>query len=151
MSGNEIRHTQRVTDDEVGLVRERVLHALSDVYDPCCREKGISVVDMGLLENVEVDGGRASIEVVLTTGWCPFVVPLLEAIRERAATVPGVDTADVEVSWQRPWTTDRLSEDARRKLRFLPDPASVDRDAYVATHLTRSSSSPPTSGARHDR
>lgn len=95
---------------------------------------------MGLLENVRVDRGRARLEIVLTTGWCPFVVPLLEAIRERVASVPGVDTADVQVSWERPWTTDRLSPDARRKLRFLPDPANVDRDAYVAARL------PPPSG-----
>ena len=42
--------------------------------------------------------------------------------------------ADVDVVWDEPWTTDRLSEDARRKLRFLPDPSAVpDRDGYVAT------------------
>jgi metal-sulfur cluster biosynthetic enzyme len=39
------------------------------------------------------------------------------------------------VVWEEAWTTDRLSPDARRKLRFLPDPVAVgDRDAYLAEH-----------------
>lgn len=117
-------------------MEDRVAEALQGVYDPCCRDKGISVVDMGLLEDVHVDGGRARVEIVLTTGWCPFAVHLLEDIRASAESVPGVDSADVEVSWARPWTTDRLSADARRKLRFLPDPRDVDRDAYLAARVT---------------
>ena len=49
-----------------------VLDALSDVYDPCCREKGISVVDMGLLRSATVNGTHARVELLLTSGWCPF-------------------------------------------------------------------------------
>jgi hypothetical protein len=40
--------------------------------------------------------------------------------------------------WDTPWTTDRLSDSARGKLRFLPDPVAVaDRDAYIAAHQPR--------------
>ncbi|WP_442945930.1 iron-sulfur cluster assembly protein [Nonomuraea sp. LPB2021202275-12-8] len=42
--------------------------ALEGVYDPCCREKGISVVEMGLVRSVELDGGRARVELLLTSG-----------------------------------------------------------------------------------
>lgn len=45
--------------------------ALSGVYDPCCREKGISVVEMGLIRSVEVNEGLARVELLLTSGWCP--------------------------------------------------------------------------------
>ena len=46
--------------------REVILDALRTVYDPCCKEKEISVVDMGLIESVELDGEGAKVELVLT-------------------------------------------------------------------------------------
>ena len=108
--------------------------ALRTVYDPCCRDMGISVVDMGLIEGVAVDGGDASVTLVLTTGWCPFAAHLLSAITERVQSVPGVGAASVEVTRDRAWTSERLSAEASAKLRFLPDPVAVgDRDAYLAT------------------
>ena len=109
--------------------------ALSQVYDPCCAEKGISVVDMGLLRSVTVSGGRARVELLLTSGWCPFAARVLTEVRDRITAVPGIDEAEVEIVWDEAWTSDRLSPGARRKLRFLPDPSAVpDRDAYVAAH-----------------
>ena len=110
-----------------------ILDALSDVYDPCCREKGISVVDMGLLRSATVNGTHARVELMLTSGWCPFATHLLGEIEDALLARPDVDTCDVEVVWDEAWTTDRLSESTVGKLRFLPDPAAVpDRDAFVA-------------------
>lgn len=114
-------------------VPQRFIDALADVYDPCCREKGISVVDMGLLHRVSVTDGHARVELLLTSGWCPFAARVLTDVRERVEALPEVDTAEVEVVWDEAWTTERLSENARAKLRFLPDPAAVpDRAAYLA-------------------
>lgn len=111
------------------------VEALADVYDPCCREKGISVVDMGLLRSVTLSGSHARVELMLTSGWCPFATRLLTEIEDALAARPGVDTCEVDLTWDEAWTTDRLSASAAQKLRFLPDPASVpDRDAYVAAH-----------------
>jgi len=107
--------------------------ALAGVYDPCCREKGISVVDMGLVRSVHVDGGRARVELLLTTGWCPFAATVLTQVRDRILDQPGVTDAEVEVVWDEPWTTDRLSPRAAEILRFLPPPAEVgDREGYIA-------------------
>jgi metal-sulfur cluster biosynthetic enzyme len=111
---------------------ERIREALSEVYDPCCAEKGISVVDMGLLRSVDMTDGRARIELMLTSGWCPFASRVLEEVKQAAEAVPGVDSAQVEIVWDEAWTTDRLSPEATRKLRFLPDPVAVpDRDTYL--------------------
>jgi metal-sulfur cluster biosynthetic enzyme len=113
------------------------VRALSGVFDPCCREKGISIVDMGLLRSVEVRGGHAHVELLLTSGWCPFAARVLTDVADAVRAQPGVDTCQVEVVWDEPWTPDRLSPSALRKLRFLPDPVAVgDRDAYLATHPT---------------
>jgi metal-sulfur cluster biosynthetic enzyme len=119
------------------------LDALADVYDPCCQEKGISVVDMGLVRSVRTgDGGQVRVELLLTSGWCPFAARVLTDVRDRIAAQPGVDpdAVEVEVVWDEAWTTDRLSPKARRMLRFLPPPSAVpDRDAYVAAHLPMNS------------
>jgi metal-sulfur cluster biosynthetic enzyme len=122
------------------------LDALADVYDPCCQEKGISVVDMGLVRSVHAErDGRVRVELLLTSGWCPFAARVLTDVRDRIAAQPGVDpdAVEVEVVWDEAWTTERLSAKARRMLRFLPPPSAVpDIDAYVAAHLPRKGETP---------
>jgi len=117
-------------------VLPQVSAALQDVYDPCCREKGISVVDMGLLHTAaQDDSGAVRVELLLTSGWCPFASKVLLEVEDRIAAIPGVTESVVEIVWDTAWTTDRMSEAARRKLRFLPDPAQVtSRDDYLAAH-----------------
>jgi len=126
-------------------VPQWALDALSDVYDPCCREKGISVVDMGLVRSVQETGDQVRVELLLTSGWCPFAARVLTEVQQRMEAQPGVAAAEVEVVWDEPWTTDRLSERAAALLRFLPPPAQVgDREAYLAAHQ-------PGKGDQHDR
>ena len=117
-------------------VPQWALEALSDVYDPCCREKGISVVDMGLVRSVHASGGHVRVELLLTSGWCPFASRVLTEVQARIAAQPGVTDAEVEIVWDEAWTISRLSERAARLLRFLPPPAQVpDRAAYLAAHM----------------
>lgn len=109
-----------------------VTAALSGVYDPCCRDKGISVVDMGLLHRVEVDDGVARVELLLTSGWCPFAATVLGDIKTAVEGLPGVERADVEIVWEEAWSPERLAPGAREKLRFLPPPSAVgDPTTYV--------------------
>ena len=110
--------------------------ALAGVYDPCCREKGISVLDMGLVRSVRVEGGVATVELLLTSGWCPFAAGVLTEVKEQILGQPGISDADVSIVWDEAWTTDRLSPRARDILRFLPLPSAVaDRDEYIRAHL----------------
>ena len=100
------------------LSREEVMGALERCYDPCCREREISVVDMGLIESIEIAGRNVDIKMVLTTGWCPFAARLLEMIETAVGELEGVDEVDVEVVWNPAWTPQRMSEGAREKLRL---------------------------------
>jgi metal-sulfur cluster biosynthetic enzyme len=127
--------------------------ALREVYDPCCRDKGISVVDMGLLYKARVDEGHARVELLLTSGWCPFAAAVLTEIEDVVRDLPGVRSADVEIVWDESWTTDRLAESARAKLRFLPPPSDVaDPTEYVAGHQPASAVTQTTDeGEAHDR
>jgi metal-sulfur cluster biosynthetic enzyme len=124
-------------DPSTGSATEQaIVDALRTVYDPCCKEYGISVVDMGLIDSLHVTDDEARVELVLTSGWCPFAVHLLTEVRERIESVPEIAGATVEIRWDKGWTSERMSAPARSKLRLLPDPASVtDRDAFVAAHL----------------
>ena len=97
-------------------MRGAVMDALREVYDPCCADRGISIVDMGVVEDVRVDGSNVDVDLVLTTGWCPFVASMSSAIPDRLTRVDGVESVDVQVVWDPVWTMDRLSEPARAKL-----------------------------------
>lgn len=96
--------------------REEVMDALRDCYDPCCRDREISVVDMGLIENVRVKGSSVQIDMLLTTGWCPFVANLYNMMEERIKQFEDVEEVKVQVVWDPVWTMDRLSDSAREKL-----------------------------------
>jgi metal-sulfur cluster biosynthetic enzyme len=98
--------------------REAVIGALDNCFDPCCRERKISVVDMGLIESIEIQDSEVRIEMVLTTGWCPFAARLLEMVKGEVGSLPGVKTVDVEVVWDPTWTPERMSAGAREKLRL---------------------------------
>ncbi len=98
--------------------REAVIRALDNCYDPCCRDRRISVVDMGLIESIEIRERTVRIEMVLTSGWCPFAARLLEMVEEEVGGLPGVDAVDVEVVWDPTWTPERMSAGAREKLRL---------------------------------
>jgi metal-sulfur cluster biosynthetic enzyme len=98
--------------------REAVIQALDECYDPCCEERRISVVDMGLIESIEIREAAVRVEMLLTSGWCPFVARLLEMVKEKVGALPWVETVDVEVVWDPAWTPERMSEGAREKLRL---------------------------------
>jgi metal-sulfur cluster biosynthetic enzyme len=113
--------------------RDQVIEALRDVYDPCCADRGISVVDMGLVEDVRVDGSHVHVDIVLTTGWCPFVASMSDMIPARLRDLPGVDRVDVQVVWDPVWTSERLSPDARAKLAMPLEELLPHRERRLAS------------------
>ncbi len=118
-------------NEEVAPSREAVIRALDECYDPCCRDRKISVVDMGLIENVEIRGWDGKIEIVLTTGWCPFASRLLEMVKEEVSKLRAVDAVEVEVVWDPTWTPERMSEGVREKLRLPLEKLAHLREARL--------------------
>jgi metal-sulfur cluster biosynthetic enzyme len=98
------------------VTKAALVDALRDVYDPCCADRGINIVDMGVVEDVRCDGTHVDVDLVLTTGWCPFVASMSNAIPDRLHGLDGVESVDVRVVWDPVWTQERLSESARAKL-----------------------------------
>ena len=95
---------------------EFITHALEEVYDPCCSDRGVSIVDMGVVEDVRVSGSHVDIDLLPTTGWCPFIATMSSAIPDRLMKLDGIESVDVTVVWEPGWTPDRLSDFARDQL-----------------------------------
>ena len=114
----ERRSVEKVVGHATGASpsREVVIRALDNCYDPCCQDRKISVVDMGLIESIDIDARQVRIEMVLTTGWCPFASRLLEMVHQEVGSLETVDRVDVEVIWDPTWTPERMSAGAREKL-----------------------------------
>jgi metal-sulfur cluster biosynthetic enzyme len=112
--------------------RETLMDALRDVYDPCCADRGISIVDMGVVEDVRVAGGHVDVDLVLTTGWCPFVATMSSAIPDRLREIDGVQSVDVQVVWDPVWTPDRLAPSARDALSLPLEELEPYRQRRVA-------------------
>ncbi len=111
--------------------REGVIRALDNCYDPCCRDRKISVVDMGLIESIDIRDRDVKIEMVLTTGWCPFASRLLEMVEEEVGGLPGVESVEVEVVWNPVWTPERMSNSAREKLTMPLEKLAPLREARL--------------------
>jgi metal-sulfur cluster biosynthetic enzyme len=90
---------------------EGILAALGEVADP---EWPVSIVDMGLVYRVAVDGGTVTLTLTFTATACPCMEMIQEDIRERLQRIPGVRDVKIVVSWDPPWTKERLTEKARR-------------------------------------
>ncbi len=100
--------------DVAGLTEEIVWVALRDVMDP---ELPISIVDLGLVYAVRVEGSSVDIDLTFTASACPCVDFIQQDIRTRLQQEPAVETIDINIVWDPPWTKNRLSELARAKLR----------------------------------
>ena len=112
--------------------RAALIDALRDVHDPCCADRGISIVEMGVVEEVHVEGSHVRVDLVLTTGWCPFVANMSSAIPDRLQGLAGVETVDVRVVWDPVWTMERLSPSAREKLEMPLDELEPYRERRLA-------------------
>ena len=95
--------------------KEDVKEALRQVEDP---ELGMDIVDLGLLYDVEVEGPRVKVTHSLTSMGCPVGPLIQEDIDRVARELPGVEDVDVELTWDPPWTPDKMSDDAKFILGF---------------------------------
>ena len=95
--------------------REDVIEALRQVEDP---ELGMDIVDLGLLYDVEIDGSKVKLTHSLTSMGCPAGPMIQEDMYRVASELPGVDDVEIELTWDPPWTPDKMSDDAKFILGF---------------------------------
>jgi metal-sulfur cluster biosynthetic enzyme len=95
--------------------RDDVVEALREVEDP---ELGMDIVELGLLYDVDVTDANVKVSYSLTSMGCPAGPMIQEGIYEAVAGVPGVEQVETELTWDPPWTPDKMSEDAKFILGF---------------------------------
>ena len=95
--------------------KDEVVEALRQVEDP---ELGMDIVDLGLLYDVEIEGPNVKVIHTLTSMGCPVGPMIQEDIDRVAREVPGVEDVDIELTFDPPWTPEKMSDDAKFILGF---------------------------------
>ena len=108
-----------------------VWEALAEVPDP--EIPVLSVVDLGLVHAVELDGERVRVELLPTFVGCPALELIRRSVAERLEGMAA--RVEVEMTFAVPWTSDRITEEGRRKLRHSgfapPGPTGPARPLFA--------------------
>jgi len=91
----------------------RLLEALRDVDDP---EMPVNIVDLGMVYGVRREGGLVTVDLTFTAMGCPASEFILEDVRERLLREPGVHQVAINVVWDPPWSTKRMTQAGRDAL-----------------------------------
>jgi len=104
----------------------RVWAELSQIPDP--EIPAISVVDLGVIGSVEVSDRRVRVELLPTFVGCPAIGVMQQQITARLTALNLAEEVEVKVTFDPPWTSDRITAAGRERLRlsgFAAPPAAV--------------------------
>lgn len=98
--------------------RQQIEKVLKSIPDP---EIGVSLWDLGLIYEIDSNGKNGTVRILmtLTTIGCPLFDLIAGPIREEVGKLPGVKRVDVDLTFEPPWSTDRMSKKAKTELGFL--------------------------------
>ena len=94
---------------------EEVVEALRQVEDP---ELGMDIVELGLFYGADVEGENVKVTYTLTSMGCPAGPMIQEDIERVVLQIPGVEDVESELTFDPPWTPDKMSDDAKFILGF---------------------------------
>ena len=92
---------------------EKLWQALAEVQDP---EMPINLVDLGVIYDVKETDGVVDVDLTFTAMGCPASDFILDDVRERLLQEPGVHEVRINVVWDPPWTTQKMTEAGRDAL-----------------------------------
>jgi metal-sulfur cluster biosynthetic enzyme len=96
------------------VTEEVIVEGLREVYDP---ELHYNIYDLGLVYDIDIkEGHDVKITMTLTTPACPIGPMIIEQINETLGLLPGIDSVDVEFTFDPPWNPDKMSDEARADL-----------------------------------
>jgi metal-sulfur cluster biosynthetic enzyme len=94
---------------------QEIEEALTNVIDP---ELGLDFVELGLIYGIQQDSGNVCVTFTLTTPACPIGPQITEQIEEFVLPLEGVNTVKSEMTFDPPWSPEKMSEDAKFALGF---------------------------------
>ena len=93
--------------------KEEIYEVLSMCYDP---EIPVNIVDLGLIYDVQIDGGTVNVKMTLTAPGCGMGPVLAGDVKNKIESLPGVNKAEVEVVFDPVWDRSMMSEAAKLQL-----------------------------------
>ncbi len=99
----------------MAITHDQIREALKECYDP---EVPVNIVDLGLVYDIQITDSRVDIKLTLTSPGCPASSMISQNVRNRVLQIPEVKDADVELIWEPAWTPSRMSDEAKKKLKW---------------------------------
>jgi FeS assembly SUF system protein len=95
-------------------IKDSIIAALKTVYDP---EMPVNIYELGLIYGLEVDAeGNVQVRMTLTAPNCPVAGTLPGDVEHAVKSVPGVTSVKLDLVFDPPWSTERMSEAAKLAL-----------------------------------
>ena len=109
--------TSAMPPEELEAFGNELIAALKTVYDP---EIPVDIYELGLIYKVDVADNRdVTVDMTLTAPGCPVAGEMPDMVRNALLGVPGIGEVTVNMTFDPPWTPDRMSEEAKLELNMF--------------------------------
>lgn len=109
--------TEAPNDAEIERITVDVINQLKTVYDP---EIPVDIYELGLIYKVELEDDRTlKVDMTLTAPGCPVAGEMPLWVQDACAVVAGVRRVEVNMTFDPPWTMDRMSDEAKLELNMF--------------------------------
>ncbi|MFN3834922.1 MAG: SUF system Fe-S cluster assembly protein [Glycocaulis sp.] len=106
-----------IPEEEIARITDDVVAALKGVYDP---EIPVDIYELGLIYKVDLEDDRTlKVQMTLTAPGCPVAGEMPGWVQDACNKVEGVERTEVELTFDPPWTADRMADEARLQLNML--------------------------------
>lgn len=114
---NDAAEESEIPQEEIERITHDVIEALKTVFDP---EIPVDIYELGLIYQVDLEPDHSlKVEMTLTAPGCPVAGEMPGWVRDACETVKGVERADVSLTFDPPWTPDRMSDEAKLTLNMF--------------------------------
>ncbi|SDT84287.1 Metal-sulfur cluster biosynthetic enzyme [Desulfobacula phenolica] len=111
---NEYSWTNKLNSASSGPLTENIVNsALANVLDP---ELQLNILELGLIYKMSIIDRMVNIVMTLTTPTCPFSQTFIEGIKDELLKIPELETINLKLTFDPPWTINRLAPEIRDQL-----------------------------------
>ena len=111
---SQAQATSAVPDDAT--LQEKIIAALRNIYDP---ELPVNIYDLGLVYSINIKGRDVDVVMTLTSPNCPVAGSMPAQVECAIKALEEVDNVCVELTWDPPWDSNRLSDEVKLALGLL--------------------------------